>query len=206
MRLYDLIKDLIEILQDEANIRDQLVKASRDIIKMSKDVVINVHRENFKLAEEILREMSIRVSEFTKLARKYDVLYTSGIVRDTLGEYVEAFLYFSLMRDGKFRLPLDKDIPPQAYILGILDVMGELRRKLLDYLRSFKIHEAEQLIEYMEVIYEDLCLLNLQDAIIPGYRRKCDIARQILEKSKSDLIYVKCSLNILKGVSSVEEK
>ena len=191
LKLKKIIDKEINKLIREAEIRDELVKISRDIIKLSKEIIINVQLDNYENVVNIIDELKEKVKEFTNKAKEYMNLYYSGLVRDTLAEFVEAIQFYNLMKNGEY-VPIESmKVEISSYILGLLDVIGELRRSFLEALRKDDYKKAEKALTLMEDIYLSLCFHNIPDAILPGYRRKCDIARQIIERSKSDLIYAK---------------
>ena len=67
------------------------------------------------------------------------------------------------------------------------EVVGELRRYLLDGLRQGNLSRAEELLSDMDSIYEILVTMDFPDAITGGLRRTTDMVRGILEKTRSDL-------------------
>ena len=72
------------------------------------------------------------------------------------------------------------------YLLGLGDVIGELRRFALDALRFNKIEEMQRMLSLMEKIYSELVFFDYPKAIVPGLRRKTDIGRSLVEKTRGD--------------------
>lgn len=201
--IHELVKNLLKQFQREAILRDKIVKLSREVITLSRNVITLVHSRNHVECEESIMRLKNIVNEFIKEAKCGGKLYYSGIVRDTLAEYVEAIQFYSLVRNGKYVRYEGMNVPSSSYILGLLDVVGELRRFLLDSLKSGSIEEAERVLNYMEEIYSAICLLNIPDAVLPGYRRKCDLARQLIERSKSELVYVKVTIDVINSLTKL---
>lgn len=201
--LRELVRSLLERFQREAMLRDKVVKLSREVIALSRSVVVSVHSKNYAECEENIAKLRTVVDEFVKEAQCGEKLYYSGIVRDTLAEYVEAVQFYSLVRGGRYVKHEDLKVPSSSYVLGLLDVVGELRRFLLDSLKDGNIEEAERALNYMEEIYSSICLLNIPDAVLPGYRRKCDLARQLIERSKSELVYVKATVSVTTSLTKL---
>jgi translin len=73
------------------------------------------------------------------------------------------------------------------YILGLADVIGEIRRQTLDCLRRNEIKKAENNLELMETIYAELINLDEAHILVHELRRKCDIARRVLEATRGDV-------------------
>jgi len=57
----------------------------------------------------------------------------------------------------------------------------------LDLIRKGKPEEGEPYLEAMEEIYHLLMLFDYPDAITGGLRRKSDMARSLLERTRGDL-------------------
>ena len=74
-----------------------------------------------------------------------------------------------------------------TYLNGLAEVVGELRRRILDILRSGYSEEAERLLTYMDEIYSVLVTIDYPDAITNGLRRQTDLARGIIEKTRGDV-------------------
>jgi len=200
VRLCDLIENLLKQFEYEASLRDEVIKLSREIISLAKSVIISTHNREYDRCEETLIKLKDIVNEFIEKTKRGEKLYYSGMVRDTLTEYVEAIQFYNLAKRGKYVKYEEINVPPSSYILGLLDTVGELRRLLLDLLKNGDLAEAERMLSYMEEIYSAICLLNIPDAILPGYRRKCDVTRQLLERSKSELVYVKATMSIINNL------
>ena len=102
-------------------------------------------------------------------------------------ELSEAIILLSLLSGSEPPTPEELGIPPQSYVLGLADVVGELRRVVLDLMRAGRLGEAEGRLRLMEEIYEDLTSVDELFIHIPGLRRKCDVARRVIEATRSDL-------------------
>jgi translin len=74
-----------------------------------------------------------------------------------------------------------------AYLAGLGDTVGELRRRVLDVLRHDRIQEAERLLDSMEEIYALLITVDFPDAITGGLRRVTDQVRGMVERTRGDL-------------------
>ena len=87
------IKKDIEAFDKE---RDYTIKASREIIKLSKKVIYAVHRADLKSAEKALGEMDAEVKKL-KDNTKHPKLLSSGSYKVAIQEYVEALCFFELI-------------------------------------------------------------------------------------------------------------
>jgi predicted translin family RNA/ssDNA-binding protein len=80
---------------------------------------------------------------------------------------------------------LEVGIP--AWLNGLAEAASELRRHLLDRLRSGELAVAEELLVAMEDAYDLLVTIEYPDAITGGLRRHTDSLRAVLERSRADL-------------------
>jgi len=78
-------------------------------------------------------------------------------------------------------------VPAVDYVLGLADVVGEFRRVVLDALREGDVKKGEKCLEIMDEIYVELMALDEAYMLVPGLRRKCDIARRIIETTRGDI-------------------
>jgi translin len=86
-------------------------------------------------------------------------------------------------------LPTAQDlaISWSAYLNGLAEAVGELRRYVLDQLRHGHFEQCEVYLRYMDDIYGVLVSVDFPDAVTAGLRRTTDVTRGILEKTRGDL-------------------
>jgi translin len=70
---------------------------------------------------------------------------------------------------------------------GLSEVVGELRRRIMDIMRAGHSPEVERLLDVMEDIYSQLVTMDYPDALTYGLRRRTDIARSIIERTQADI-------------------
>jgi translin len=73
-----------------------------------------------------------------------------------------------------------------AYLNGIGETVGELRRHLLDSLRQGEIAHCEECLDAMGDIYDVLVTMDYPEAVTSGLRRTADAMRGILERTRGD--------------------
>ena len=71
--------------------------------------------------------------------------------------------------------------------MGLADTVGEIRRVIVGSLMDGDRKRAKALFAAMEDIAEELLMFDVPDAVVP-LRRKQDIARGIVEKTRSDML------------------
>jgi len=121
-------------------------------------------------------------------------------------EYVEAETLLSLAEGRALPGMKEMRVQPSAYVLGLLDAIGESKRRLLDSVRAGDVEEAERLFELMEELYVTMAPLAVHDNVVPGLKRKLDVDRGLLEDMRGLLTEETRRTKLLKSMRSLEEK
>jgi|Deesub1362B_J571_1020462.scaffolds.fasta_scaffold00039_133 translin len=173
-------------LDEIDNAREELLRLSRELRRKATLAISNVHARNIEGAKNLLEEAK-RILQKVEAYKQSEIYYP--ITRDPIQELVEAVVFLEIVSESRLEIPhFAVEIHPSPVLTGIADVVGELRRYILDLLRKSEIEEAERLIKIMEKIYFSLVSFNYPDKIVPGLRGKIDMMRLSLERTKSDLI------------------
>jgi translin len=67
------------------------------------------------------------------------------------------------------------------------EAASELRRYILDGLRSGDVQTGERLLAIMDDVYSLLITVDYPDAVTGGLRRTTDALRGVLERTRGDL-------------------
>jgi translin len=185
--------------------REQLQTLTRTVTRLCSWSIIQVHRGNLSQANKTLSEAKDSLDELQNLLSSHSELPQFGQVLVAFQEYAEAKLLLDLKRNGKLATLREVGTSSTAYLLGMLDFVGEMRRMILDSLRRGKEDEAQTLLSTMESIYEDLMSLD-RTSILPNYRHKLDAARRILEATRGDVATDLRRVSLEKALRSVERK
>jgi translin len=78
-------------------------------------------------------------------------------------------------------------IDPVPYLHGLGEAVGEMRRRMLDLLRAEHLEEAERILDLMDGFVDQLAEVDYPDGMTNGLRRTTDVARSLVERSRSDL-------------------
>ena len=68
-----------------------------------------------------------------------------------------------------------------AYVLGLLDCIGELKRLALDSIRAGNAGEAQRVFWVMQELYEAVYPFATLDKVVKDVRRKLDVNRSLIE-------------------------
>lgn len=100
-------------------------------------------------------------------------------------EYVEASILYSIIMKKSIPSYKELEVTNVSYLLGLLDVIGEIKRCVYDEIRRGKSNEASTLFTIMERLYILLLPFAVYDHLAQGIRRKLDIARMLIEDTRS---------------------
>ncbi len=178
-----LRKDLIS--KDEA--REKLLPLCRDSIRYSSNAIRAVHRQEFKQAGELLKNARSLITEAEKVVKTCSELNGTGIIRDAQKEYAEGNITLALVTGEELPTHKGLRVNSAAYLNGLGEAVGELRRYLLDAMRQGDLSRGEELLMMMDDIYSVLVTIDFPDAITGGLRRTTDMVRGVLERTRSDL-------------------
>jgi len=127
------------------------------------------------------------VLEVNGLLTNFPDLYYSGYVGNAQTEYAEVSILNAVLHGEKIPTPGQLQVDNAAYLNGAGDVVGELRRHVLDLIRRGRPGEGEQFLDLMDELYTALMSFDYPDAITHGLRKKTDVARSLVERTRGDL-------------------
>ena len=167
--------------------REQALPKSRTAIRFCANSIRATHRHEFKHADELSRQAANLLQEIEKDLQGHQDIYFAGFVQDAQKEYAEATTFAALVQHTTLPTPEELSIGYAAYLNGLAEAVGELRRYLLDQLRRGNSAQCEHYLSAMDDIYALLITVDFPDAITAGLRRTTDTTRGILEKTRGDL-------------------
>jgi translin len=167
--------------------RERALPKSRTAIRHCANSIRATHRHEFHVAEQLIAQAASLLIEMTNDLRDHQDIFYAGFVQDAQKEYAEAVTFTALTQHRPLPIADDLSIGWAAYLNGLGEAVGELRRYILDQLRRGKFDDCEVFLGYMDDIYALLISVDFPDAITGGLRRTTDAARGILEKTRGDL-------------------
>jgi len=212
MSLKSLLDRIQVELKEKEEIKDELRQDMRRATRLSKQAILFTHQERVDDAKELLKKASELLAKLEKISENYPDLVYTGMVDAAYQEYAEAHTFLTLVRQKRFPDPRKLNVPSIPYVLGLMDAIGELRRRSLDLLRKGDVRTAEKCLEIMEQIYVEITAMDDAYLLVSGLRRKCDIARRIIEATRGDVTIearrssLEYSIEELKKIIEKEEK
>ena len=167
--------------------RERVLPLCREAIRGCSGAIRAVHRQEFKQAKEMLQSARALLDEIEQAVAEHSELGYTGFVRDAQKEFAEGSITLALVTGGLLPGPGELGVDSAAYLNGLGEAAGELRRYLLDSMRRGDLSRGEELLSAMDDIYGVLVTMDFPDAITGGLRRTTDMVRGVLERTRSDL-------------------
>jgi len=185
--LEEVMKRAVAELRARERARDEVLSRVRRARMLSKQAILLVHNGALEEAEAKIGEARRLIDEAEPHIEEHADLGGFDEVHAAREEYAEASILHGLKTAGAFPKPEAIGVPIYSYLLGLGDVVGELRRDALDELRAGDLESAEAKLGLMEHIY--LSLLSMEEAslLLRGLRRKLDVARGVIERTRGEL-------------------
>ncbi len=186
-RLAALSAQAVEELTGRHRAREQALTVSRQVIRHSANAIRAVHRNDFGEARRLIAEAGERLSETRPIRTDNPEIYHAGFLSDARKEFAEANITLAVISGGDIPDAETLDMDPPAYLNGMAEVIGELRRYILDALRRDETSRCEELMELMDEIYGILVTVDFPEAVTGGLRHSTDAMRGVLERTRGDL-------------------
>jgi len=122
---FDEIRGRMEA-RDE--MRENLIKRSRDGQKAAKQAIFALHRNDWKRAKSLIGECELVISELLPVSQEEPFL-RYGSFSNVLEEYAEAKLYLIWLEEKRVANPSEFPmLEPVEYLGGLCDLTGEVGR------------------------------------------------------------------------------
>ncbi len=177
----------IEYLGLKHAARERALPKSRAAIRFCANSIRATHRQEFQSAQELLAQASALLKEMELGLQDHKDIFYAGFVQDAQKEYAEAATFAALTQGRSLPEVSELSIGWAPYLNGLGEMVGEMRRYVLDQLRRGNLDECEVFLQHMDDVYALLTTVDYPDAITLGLRRTTDTARSILEKTRGDL-------------------
>ncbi|MDY7041366.1 MAG: haloacid dehalogenase [Chloroflexota bacterium] len=167
--------------------RDEVLRRSRALIRDCSRAIRATHRGEFEAAADLLAAARSAAEEMIGGVRQYPDLYYAGYTQDALKEFAEANITYALITDSSLPDPVELGVEDAAYLNGLGEAVGEMRRYVLDIIRHGRTERAERILHAMDDIYGVLVTIDFPNALTSGLRRTTDMVRGVLERTRGDL-------------------
>jgi translin len=186
--LQSLSEDFHKRLDEKMSAREVALPAARQATRASANAIRAIHRGDAEQASRLLEEARTALDRGEAALADHPDVRWAGFLHDAQKEYAEARLTRAMVaKEAELPSPEDLGVTVAAYLNGIAETIGELRRSVLDLLRKGDVARAEELLGIQDEMYHLLITIDYPDAITGNLRRWTDVARGIIEKTRGDL-------------------
>ncbi|MBM3229668.1 hypothetical protein FJZ26_04520 [Candidatus Parvarchaeota archaeon] len=173
---------IVAELEGREKQHDEVISQTRPIIRDFANSIKLIHSGNISDAQ-----MLIEAARKSALALPITP-HTDYLLSPINQEYVEAKALLCVIKKEQFPSHSFLGVPFEDYLTGLCDLVGELRRQMLEELKAGKGNEAKYYFDTMSAIYEAMIPIRFSNSILPNFRRKQDVARVQVEQARSELL------------------
>jgi translin len=185
--LQAIVDGINQAFEAKSSVRDRTLTRSRTLIRYCANAIRATHRGDDEEVKALLQTAREAATEMVTEAQEYPDVYHAGYTQDALKELAEAHITRAIILGESLPTPQALSVEDAAYLNGLAEAAGELRRFTLDALRRGEVEQAERILGYMDDIYSVLVTVDFPDAITNGLRRTTDMVRGVLERTRGDV-------------------
>ncbi len=183
-----MIPDLAAIeekISKQEESRDKVMQASKELIRAAGKTIAAMHANGPKVSSGMINEMKKSKSRLNSIEKGFE--YYSMQAHQ---EFTEAIIFYNILQSKK--IPSMKSIgeTEAPYLLGLMDVVGELKRESIESIRRKKPKDAKAYYALMSDIYDSTLHMRFANSILPDFRRKQDVARIQIESVMSEILHL----------------
>ena len=175
------LNKIAKSLDTAQNSREYLIKNTRDVVISCSQSIIAAHKGDLSNAKKKLRNAQKLLLVNKKKADSESKRYLLTPEQ----ELVEATCFIAILENKPIPSIDSLKVSNESYILGLLDLIGELKRNVFDNIRVGKSKEATRIFEIMENLYLYLYPFAMYDKLVKEARKKLDVNRKLIEDARS---------------------
>lgn len=167
--------------------REKAYAASRDVVRTAANAIRAIHRGELARADDLIAESRRALDEAMEAASPHPEVLHGGFIQDAAKEYAEARVTRAAVAGEPWPTADELGVDDVAWLHGLAETVGELRRHCLDRIRAERHDEAEAALDRMDEVLAALVTIDVPDALTRGLRRAADASRAITERTRGDL-------------------
>ncbi len=180
------LERMIKEFEKKEKQQTEVLEQKRALVRDCSNAIKEIHRRKLTNAKNLIKNVEQGLKKMKKFKTEFKVH-----IEHIEQEYVEAVVLLEIVENKKCSSPKKLKVSDVSYLTGLMDIVGELRREMLDLLRKDNYKEAERMFNAMEKVYESVEPVQFSNSIVPGFRRKQDVARRQIEQARSEILYSK---------------
>ncbi|DAZ95161.1 TPA: hypothetical protein N0F65_012415 [Lagenidium giganteum] len=176
--------DMNKAMHEHDEMREQIIKRSREILKNSKQAIFALHRGAKPDALQLLAKAENVIPELVVIANEQPSL-RQGSLAAAMEEYVEAKCFLHYLDTGRLQRLHDlKDVEREEYLGGVIDFTGELARLAIVKATARDVAEVERCHKMVNAIFGQLIQFDFRNGSL---RKKFDAVKYNLRKLENTL-------------------
>ncbi len=190
-----IIEKIGHHISGKEKVREDALKYSRDIIICCRRGIQQLHQDKREEAGNYMKQASAILTQLYDATKDHPDIFHAGFVENAVQEFVEVQCLYNIMKGEDLPDPDVIQATYSAYLLGLCDVVGELRRGALDFMLEGKAAKANEYLQYMDRIYDAIMSFDYPSALVP-IKKKQDMVRALIERTRGDLVVSSCEQRI----------
>jgi translin len=162
--------------------QDRILGSTREIVRHCANGIKLLHAGEIAKGKAEIASARGKIAPFAK-TRQFEYL-----LEQPYQEIVEATLLLAAVENRSLPGWEELSLPFEPYLLGLCDLVGELRREMLECLKRGDKKGASRYFELMSGIYDELSPIRFSNSLLPNFRKKQDVARSQVEQARSELV------------------
>jgi len=203
--LDEIAAEIEDKLNEKDDLREVALKQCRDIIRQSRKSIKKIHGGKLKDAKKHLDKAVKMLQELKENLKEHPDIFTSGYMENAMQEVAEGEIFLSIVEENNFPHPEEIEVSHTAYVMGLADVIGELRRRGMYKLKEGDVGEVERIVDDMEMIYDKISEFDYPSGLLP-LKRKQDVMKKVLEKMREELVIFRKSKELESRIDALLHK
>ena len=196
------VEEINKKFKDIEERRNTIIKGTRDATIFCSKAIVSMHAHKKNESIEYIEKAKKLLQQFRELGK--DDLQKYLYVAEQ--EYVEACCLFSIAEDNAIPSMKSLEVYDISYVMGLLDCIGEIKRMIIDKIRTEGISNVNTLFELMDRIYGTIYPLAVYDNLMPGLRKKLDVSRILIENVRAIITEEKRRSVMIERIQEFETK
>lgn len=196
------VEEINKKFKDIEERRNAIIKGTRDATILCSKAIVSMHSHKKNESTEYIEKAKKLLKQFKELGK--DDLQKYLYIAEQ--EFVEAYCLFSIAENSVIPDKRSLEVSDTSYVMGLLDCIGEIKRMIIDKIRSEGTSNVNALFELMDKIYGTIYPLAVYDNLMPGLRKKLDVSRILIENVRAIITEEKRRTIMIEKIDEFEKK
>jgi translin len=196
------VEEINKKFKDIEERRNAIIKGTRDATILCSKAIVSMHSHKKNESVEYIEKSKKLLKQFKELGK--DDLQKYLYIAEQ--EFVEAYCLYSIAENSAIPGKRSLEVSDISYVMGLLDCIGEIKRMIIDKIRSEGTSNVNALFELMDKIYGTIYPLAVYDNLMPGLRKKLDVSRILIENVRAIITEEKRRTIMIEKIDEFEKK